>query len=142
MIKRETCVLDELGKQRLQRHIQKLASAAQRSFAKKALLQEQADFLSQINREVKACRSTLSVILGRAKVMSYEDLEEARKKRAAKEETNANTNKKYRGRKRKTLASKVRSQTESVDTVAQVSPAQKPTADLIQSCRAPAAQMY
>ncbi|KAI9766956.1 MAG: hypothetical protein M1839_004664 [Geoglossum umbratile] len=54
-----------------------LASAAQRSFARKALPQEQTQFLSRINNEAKVRQSTRSVVLGKAKVMSYEDLEEA-----------------------------------------------------------------
>ncbi|KAF2472204.1 uncharacterized protein BDR25DRAFT_168585, partial [Lindgomyces ingoldianus] len=38
-----------------------------------------------LNKEAKVRRSTRSVVLGKAKVMSYEDLEQARKKRAEKE---------------------------------------------------------
>src|SRR5437773_1943466 len=49
--------------------------------------------------EAKVRRSTRSVVLGKAKVMSYEDLEEARAKRAAKEKATAGKGK--RGRKRK-----------------------------------------
>jgi hypothetical protein len=43
--------------------------------------------LIKINKEAKVRRSTRSVALGKAKVMSYEDLEEARAKRATKENT-------------------------------------------------------
>ena len=79
LIKQETCALiDELSKQRLQRHVQKLASATQISFAKQTLLQDQNRFLTKINNEAKVRRSTRSAVLGKAKVMSYEDLEEAR----------------------------------------------------------------
>jgi hypothetical protein len=70
-------VLNEPSKQRIQRHVQKLANAVQRSFAKEALLQKQTQFLSKINNEAKVCRLTRSVVLGKAKVMNYEDLEEA-----------------------------------------------------------------
>jgi hypothetical protein len=55
--------------------------------------------LVQKNNEAKIRRSTTSVVLGKAKVISYEDLERARVKRAAKEE--ATTEKGKRGRKRK-----------------------------------------
>jgi hypothetical protein len=44
------------------------------------------------------------VVLGKANVMSYEDLEEARAKRAAKEEAKAIKGKGKRGRKRKGAA--------------------------------------
>jgi hypothetical protein len=55
------------------------------SFAKRALLRDENRFLTSINNEAKVRRSTKSVVLGKAKVMSYEDIEEARAKRAAKE---------------------------------------------------------
>ena len=98
LIKRDTHSLDEISKPRLQRHVQKLASAARVSFAECALLQDQNQFLVKINNEAKVRRSTKSVVLGKAKVMSYEDLEEARAKRAAKEKTSSGKGK--RGRKR------------------------------------------
>ena len=40
LIKQEACAFNEPSKQRIQRHVQKLASAAQRSFAKQTLLQD------------------------------------------------------------------------------------------------------
>lgn len=92
--------LNEPSKYRIQRHVQKLTSAAQISFAKQTLLQDQNRLLSKIN-EVKVRRSTRSVVLGKPKVMSYEDLEEARAKRAAKEKATAGNGK--RGPKRKSL---------------------------------------
>ena len=52
-----------------------------------------------MNNEAEVRRSIKSVILGEAKVTSYEDIEEARAKRAAKEEATAG--KRRRGRKRK-----------------------------------------
>ena len=51
-----------------------------------------------INNEAKVQRSTKSLVLGKAKVMSYKDIEEARAKRAIKE---AIRGKGKRGRKRK-----------------------------------------
>ena len=58
-------------------------------------------FLTTINNEAKVRRSTKSLVLGKAKIMSYEDLEEARAKRVEKESTQAAKGKKKRGRKRK-----------------------------------------
>ncbi|KAF1944588.1 hypothetical protein EJ02DRAFT_321314, partial [Clathrospora elynae] len=58
LIVRDTHALDATNKDRLQKRIQKLAT--------------------------KARRSTKSLVLGKAKVMSFEDLEEARAKRAEK----------------------------------------------------------
>jgi hypothetical protein len=78
-------MLDEMSKQRLQRHLQKLTNAAQLSFAERALLHDHNQFLTQMNNEAKVRRSTKSEILGTARVMTYEDLETARAERAAKE---------------------------------------------------------
>ena len=51
-----------------------------------------------MNNDAKVRRSTKSVVLGKAKMMSFEDIEEARAKRAAKEVIKG---KGKRGRKRK-----------------------------------------
>jgi hypothetical protein len=56
-----------------------------------------------VNNEAKVRRSTKSLVLGKAKVMSYEDLEEARAKRAAKDAAKAK-GKGKRGRRRKSAA--------------------------------------
>jgi flagellar biosynthesis/type III secretory pathway chaperone len=76
LIKQETHAL-ETSKQRIQRHIQKLASAAQISLAKEALLQDENKFLCEINKEAKVRRATKSLVIGTAKVMSEKDLTEA-----------------------------------------------------------------
>jgi hypothetical protein len=102
MIKQDAHAQDAKSKQRLQKHVQQLASAAQISFAERALLQDQNRFLFKVNSEAKVRRSTRSVVLGRAKVMSFGELEEARSKRAAKDKTTAAKQK--RGRKRKSSA--------------------------------------
>jgi hypothetical protein len=83
--------------------VQKLANAGQRSIAYCALLDEQNQLLTKINSEAKVRRSTKSVVLGKgkAKVMSYKDIEEARATRAAKD---AMKGKGKRGRKRKSAA--------------------------------------
>ncbi len=47
-IKQDTHTLDETSIQRLQRHVQKLANAAQISFAERVLLRDQIRFLSSM----------------------------------------------------------------------------------------------
>jgi hypothetical protein len=81
--------------------VQKLANAAQISFAERALLQDQNQTLARINNEAKVRRSTRSVVLGKAKVISFEDIEVARAARAAKDVIKG---KGKRGRKRKSTA--------------------------------------
>lgn len=68
------------------------------SFAERALQEEQIEFLHRVNSEAEARRSTKSLILSKAKVMSFEDLEHARGRGAA---TKQNAGKKKRGRKLK-----------------------------------------
>jgi hypothetical protein len=99
-IKQDALTLDETSQQRLRRRVQKLANAGQGSFAEVALLRYQNQFLTRMNNEARVRRSTKSVVLGKGegKVMSFEDIEEARAKRAAKE---AIKDKGKRGRKRK-----------------------------------------
>jgi hypothetical protein len=98
VIKQDTNVPDET-----RGRIQKLANAAQISFAERALLKDRNRFLFKINNEAKARRSTRSIVLGKAKVMSFEDLEEAKVRRAEKDKAAAQ--KGQRGRKRKEPAS-------------------------------------
>ena len=104
LIKQEACALNEPDKQRIQKHVQKLASAAQVSYAKQILLQDQNRFLTKINNEARARRSARSMVLGKAKVLSYEDLEEARAERAAKEKATVRKGRGKRGRRRKSSA--------------------------------------
>jgi len=75
----------ESSRQRKERLQYKIITAAQTSFAKNALLEDRNQFLTKINDESKPRRITKSVTLGKARVMSYEDLEKARAQRAAKE---------------------------------------------------------
>ncbi|KAI9687209.1 MAG: hypothetical protein M1820_010487 [Bogoriella megaspora] len=101
LIKQDASALDELSEQRpqgveykklaniqrlrefllvlfsTQGHVQKLASAAQISFAEHVLLHNQKQLLSKANNESKVRRSIRSVVLGKAKLMSYQDFEEA-----------------------------------------------------------------
>jgi hypothetical protein len=104
ILERNGHTLDDAERQNLQRHLQKFTKAAQTSIARGALQQEQIEFLQEINSEAKVRRTTKSQVLGRAKVMSYEDLEAARAKRQEKEAGKADKQK--RGRKRKQNAEK------------------------------------
>jgi hypothetical protein len=98
LIKQDAYTLNRTSIQRLKRHVQKLAYAAQIFFAERALLHDQNQMLIGINNEAKVRRSTRSIVLGKAKVMSFKDIKVARAARAAKE---AIKGKGKRGRKRK-----------------------------------------
>ncbi len=78
-----------MSKARLRKYLHKLARAANTAFAERALQQEHIRFMYQVNNEAKVRRTTKSLVLGKAKVMSYEDLEEARAKRASKQRDTA-----------------------------------------------------
>ena len=108
LIKQDAHTLNKASIPRLERHVQKLARAAQASFAERsfldakcALLDDRNQVLTGMNNEVKLRRSTRSIVLGKAKVMSFEDIEVARAARAAKEVIKG---KGKRGRKRKSTA--------------------------------------
>lgn len=92
--------LDERGKQRLRRHLQKFTKGAHTFLAKTALQHNQIQFLLRVNNKAKSRRSTKSIVLGNAKVMSFEDLVEARAKRAERDLVTANRRKGKRGQKR------------------------------------------
>ncbi|KAG9230853.1 hypothetical protein BJ875DRAFT_364727, partial [Amylocarpus encephaloides] len=98
LIKQDAHTLDDASNKRLERHVQKLAYAAQISFAERALLYDQNQMLTRMNNEAKVRKSTKSVVLGKAKVMSFEDNKLARVARATKD---AMKGKGKRGRKRK-----------------------------------------
>jgi hypothetical protein len=101
LIKQDAHTLNEVSIQRLERHVQKLAYAAQVSFTELALLDNRNQMLTRMNNEVKVRRSTRSIVLREAKVMSFEDIEVARAARAAKDVIKG---KGKRGRKRKSAA--------------------------------------
>ncbi|KAL5350971.1 hypothetical protein ACLOAV_004544 [Pseudogymnoascus australis] len=69
-------------RRRQQRRVQRLANSAQMPFAEKAPLREQNQASVTISNEFKARRSTR--LLEKAKMMSYEDIVEARAKGAVK----------------------------------------------------------
>ncbi|KAF2804521.1 uncharacterized protein BDZ99DRAFT_467223 [Mytilinidion resinicola] len=98
LIEQDAHKLEEASKQRLQRRLQKFSNAAQIFLAERTLLQDENQLLFKQNNEAKVRRSTKSTVIGKAKVMSYEDIEEAREKRAAKEQ--AASDKRERGQKR------------------------------------------
>jgi hypothetical protein len=107
LIKQDAHTLNEASIQRLERHVQKLAHAAQVSLAERAflsaecaLLDNRNQRLTRMNNEAKVRRSTRSIVLGKAKVMSFEDIEAARAARAVKDAKG----KGKRGRKRKSAA--------------------------------------
>jgi hypothetical protein len=133
LIKQDTYILNETSILRLQRRVQKLANAGQRSIVYCTLLDEQNQFLTKINNEAKVRRSTKSVVLGKgkAKAMSYEDIEEARATRAAKD---AMKGKGKRSRKRKSTTLDA-DEPETEQEVAQ-------TIDVPEPWRAPVARMY
>jgi len=84
LISKDARSLDEEGKRRLEKHVQKLANAAKVSFAERDIQKVQIRFLRKANDEAKVRRSTRSIVLGKAKVMRYEDLVNARMERAEK----------------------------------------------------------
>lgn len=101
-IKQRAETLDKSSKQELLRHTQKMAKATRVAIAERCLLQDHNRFLSKINGEVRARRSTKLLVLGTAQVMKYEQLVEAQARRAAT--AAAAANKAKRGRKRKNPA--------------------------------------
>jgi hypothetical protein len=101
VIEQDIDVLDEPSKCR----VQKLANAAQNWVAECALLLDENRLLFDQNNESNIRKSTKSTVVGKAKVMSYEDLGKAKAARAAKEEAKATAGKGKRGRKRKSPAS-------------------------------------
>jgi hypothetical protein len=104
IIEQDANALDETSKRNLQRHLYKLAKAAQLSLAKGSLQENYIWFLLTVNKEAKVRRSTKSLVLGKAKVMGYKELVEAREKRAEKEAARKVKGKGKRGRKRTSAA--------------------------------------
>ncbi|RYO39765.1 hypothetical protein AA0113_g11160 [Alternaria arborescens] len=92
---------DEASRQRKQKLMKKLGNAAERSFAREALDQDHIQFLAQKNNEAKTRRATKSAILSVARVVTFEDLQEEREKRAEKVAAKEAKGKARRGRKPK-----------------------------------------
>jgi hypothetical protein len=102
---------DEASKQQHKKLVQKLGNAAQTSFAQQTLDQDHIHFLTKMNNEAKTRRSTKSAILGKARVMTFEDLEAARTKRAEKEAAKEAKGKAKSGRKPKSVPAETRKAT-------------------------------
>jgi hypothetical protein len=94
LVEQDAQRLDSLSRHRLQ----KLANAAQKSFAECALLLDENRLLFEQNNESNCRKSIRSTKVGEAKVMSYGDIVEAQAKRDVKEATAQNGK---RGAKRK-----------------------------------------
>jgi hypothetical protein len=116
LIERHARADDEMSKQRLQMCIQKLTNATEMSFAERDLLVDENKLLFKQNNEAKVRRSTKSTVVGKAKVMRYEDIEVARAKRAEKEEAKAK-GKGRRGRKRKSTGQEADTEEPEADTL-------------------------
>jgi hypothetical protein len=80
-MKEGICSSDVVIQQRLQKRLERLINATQLSLADRTLLQLHNGFLININNEAKFRPSTKTEVLGKARVTSYEDLEQVRKKR-------------------------------------------------------------
>lgn len=93
--------LDESGVCSLQKNVQKLSKAAHIAFSNKILQRDRIQFLIQINNKAKTRWLTRAEILGKAKVMGFEELEEARAKRAEQLATKIAKGTSKPGRKRK-----------------------------------------
>lgn len=82
--------------------VQKLANAAEKSIARQALDEDYIRVLKTMNNEAKTRRSTKSEILGKARVMTYEDIVAERARRHAAAQTQGKSKVKgKRGRPRK-----------------------------------------
>jgi DDE superfamily endonuclease len=81
LIEQDIDELDEPTKHR----VQKLANAAEKRFADCAILLDENKLLFEQNCESNVRKSTRSTVVGKAKVMSWEDLEKAKAVRAAKQ---------------------------------------------------------
>lgn len=73
--------------------ITKLANAGADIFAERALLRDRERTLLEQNNEKKQRQSVRSTVVGKAKVMSYEDIVEARNKREMREKNKAERSK-------------------------------------------------
>ncbi|KAL8695782.1 MAG: hypothetical protein Q9201_007958, partial [Fulgogasparrea decipioides] len=84
------------------RQFQKLANAAEKAFADRAILLDKNKLLFEQNNEKTTRSSTRSTVVGTAKVMTYDDILEVQRKRDMKEART--TGAKIAGRRRQTTA--------------------------------------
>lgn len=101
IVQQDACTLGETSKQRLEEHLQKLTKAASTFHTTTALQKDQIQFLYKMNNEAKVRRSMKSLALGKARVMSYDDLVATRVKRAEKDAAQEHKKKSSRRHKRK-----------------------------------------
>lgn len=80
-IEQDIHVLDSPGIHR----VQKLANAAEKKFAECTLLLDENRLLFEQNNESRSRLSTRSTVIGKAEVMSYDDIVETQRKRDAKD---------------------------------------------------------
>jgi hypothetical protein len=80
-VEQGSCSLDEKDRHRLQ----KLANAAEKAFADRALLLDENRLLFEQNNEKTTRLSMRATVVGTAKVMSYKEIVEAREKSVIKE---------------------------------------------------------
>jgi hypothetical protein len=154
---------DEARKRQYQKLVQKLGNAAQTSFSQQTLDQDHIQFLTEMNNEAKPRRSTKSAILGKARVMTFEDLKAARAKRDEKEAAKeaikkaksgrksksapsdtkeVATNKGRRGRKFKSVAPEPEPELEPQQTPMQTNGTNVTDATAVDCWRAPVARMW
>jgi hypothetical protein len=84
--------------------------------AKLPASQEHIEFLSNMNNEAKTRRKTKSEILGKARVMTYEDIEIARAKRAEQKTIAEAKGKSKRGRNPKRSATATDGSSEALES--------------------------
>ncbi|TVY38216.1 hypothetical protein LSUB1_G004229 [Lachnellula subtilissima] len=109
IIQQDAHTLNKTSKQNLGKHLQKCTKAYQKAST--------LSYLLTINNKAKVRRSIRSLVLGKAKVISWTDLEEARAKRVKKDTTQAAKGKGKRGRKRKSGTLEAEEDTAEEDTV-------------------------
>lgn len=76
-----------IGDHESRTHIQKVVNAAEQSVTSCALLQEENRILVVQNHEKKVCRSTKAAKVRTTKIMSYDDIVQAKAKRDEKAES-------------------------------------------------------
>lgn len=114
IVQQDASTLDHASKQKLERHLQKLCKAIQTGFATSAIQSDHIQFLLKINNEAKARRATRAIVLGKARVMSYADLEAARSQRAEKDAAKERKRSSFRRQKGEPLGSHSQNQGEEI----------------------------
>ena len=66
-------------------YIQKIANVAENTFADRAILLDESSLRFKQNNEKSVCQSIKATVVGRARVLSYEDIIEAQRQRDIQE---------------------------------------------------------